>query len=49
MPPKVPAEQGSIPDIEGLAGRARQEAVFKKAYDEDLFDRDATAFFEVRS
>jgi hypothetical protein len=40
---------GTIPGVEGLAGRARQEAVYKKAYGEDLFDRDATAYYEVSS
>jgi hypothetical protein len=42
------AEQGSVPDIEGLAGPARAEAMLKRAYGEELFDRDATAFLEVR-
>lgn len=42
-------DQGYIPDIEGLAGRARSEAMYKKAFNEDYFDRDATAFMEVRS
>ena len=41
-------EQGSVPDIEGLAGPARAEAMLKKAYGEELFDRDATAYVEVR-
>lgn len=36
---KVPAEQGYIPDIEGLAGRARKEAMVKRAFGEDLYDR----------
>jgi hypothetical protein len=36
---KVPAEQGHIPDIEGLTGIARKEAMVKRAYGEDLFDR----------
>ena len=35
-------------DIEGLAGPARAEAMLKRAYGEELFDRDATAFLEVR-
>ena len=42
------AEQGSVADIEGLAGPARAEAMLKRAYGEELFDRDATAFLEVR-
>ena len=41
-------EQGSVPDVEGLAGPARAEAMLKKAFGEDLFDRDATAYVEVR-
>jgi hypothetical protein len=40
-------EQGYIPDIEGLTGRAREEAMVKRAFGEDLFDRDATLFLEV--
>lgn len=36
---KVPEEQGHIPDIEGLTGVARAEAVVKKVYGDDLFDR----------
>lgn len=43
---KVPAEQGYIPDVDGLVGRARQEAVVRKAFGEELYDRDAPAFFE---
>jgi hypothetical protein len=37
----------TIPDIEGLAGAARHEAAFKKAYGVELYDRDAVAFFEA--
>lgn len=48
MASKVPAEQGVIPGVEGLAGRARAEAMVKKAFGEELYDRDATAYFEVR-
>jgi hypothetical protein len=36
---KVPAEQGYIPDIEGLTGRARKEAMIKRAFGEELYDR----------
>lgn len=43
---KVPADQGSVPDVEALTGRARAEAMVKKAFDEDLFDRDALQFQE---
>lgn len=43
---KVPAEQGYIPDLDGLVGRARQEAVVRKAFGEELYDREAPAFFE---
>ena len=67
-------EEGAIPGIEGLAGRARKEAMYKQvrragicfelrvqpasspvhslsfpslqAYGEELYNRDATAFFE---
>lgn len=39
-------EKGSIPDVEGLAGRARQEAMYKKAYGEELFDREASFYAE---
>ncbi len=35
---KVPAEQGSVPDIEGLTGVARKEAIMKKVYGVDLYD-----------
>lgn len=42
----MPAEQGNIPDVEGLTGRARQEEVFRRAYGESIFDRDALAYFE---
>ena len=39
-------EQGFIPGIEGLAGRARAEAMVKKVYGEELYDREANAYFE---
>lgn len=41
-------EAGAIPGIEGLTGEARREAMVKSAFNEDLFDRDAIAFAEVR-
>ena len=33
-------------DVDGLTGRARREAVFKKVYGEELHDMDAKAFTE---
>lgn len=35
----MPEEQGHIPDIEGLTGVARREAVVKKVFGEELYDR----------
>lgn len=39
-------EQGSVPDIEGLTGRARAEAIVKKVYGQELFDREAYSVLE---
>ena len=39
-------EQGSVPDIEALTGRARAEAIVKKVYGQDLFDREAYSVLE---
>lgn len=43
---KVPTEQGYVADIDGLTNKARNEAVFEKAYGKDLFNRDAVGYFE---
>ena len=40
------ADQGYVPDVDGMTGRARREAVFKRVYGEDLHDTDAKAFTE---
>lgn len=46
MASKVPAEQGHIPDIEALTGKARAEAMYRKAFDAELFDRNPESAFE---
>ena len=42
-------QTGSIPGIEGLTGVARKEAVFKAAFNEEFFNRDAVRYEEEGS
>jgi hypothetical protein len=43
----APSGQGHIADdVEGLVGKARSEAIFKRAFGEEWFEREGTAAFE---
>lgn len=44
--PEGRADQGYVPDVDGMTGRARREAVYKRVYGEELHDVEPKAFME---
>ena len=44
--PDALPNQGYVPDVDGLVGRARREAVYKRVYGEDLHDVEPKQYME---